>query len=76
MMGRDPYAPKGRRAVPMPRDLAEHQPIVPYDDGAFGERLDEVHRAAGALIRDPVRDVALALLQTENGPRRWGCAPR
>jgi len=58
----DPFAPKGRRGVPVPEDLAEHRPIVPYDDGGdFGEQIEEVHCAAAALVRDPPRDVALAL---------------
>ncbi len=56
------YAPKGRRRVPVPRDLAEHRPIVPYDDGSeFAGQLDLVHRAAAVLIRDPLRDLALAV---------------
>jgi hypothetical protein len=56
------YAPKGRRRVPVPRDLAEHRPITPYDDGSeFAEQLDDVHRAAGALVHDPLRDVAVAI---------------
>src|SRR5258708_37729607 len=56
------YAPKGRRRVPVPRDLAEHRPIVPYDDGSeLAGELDLVHGAAGALVHDPIRDVALAI---------------
>ena len=56
------YAPKGRRRPPVPRDLAEHRPIVPYDDaGEFAEQLDLVHGAAAVLVRDPLRDLALAI---------------
>jgi hypothetical protein len=44
----------------MPQDLSEHRPIYD-DDGAFAEQLDQVHRAAGALVHDPVRDLALAI---------------
>jgi hypothetical protein len=47
--------------MPVPLDLAEHRPILPYEDaGGFTAQLDEVHRAAVALI-DPLRDVALAV---------------
>jgi hypothetical protein len=57
-----PYAPKGWRRPPTPQDLAEHRPIVPYDDaGDFAEQIDEVHRAAWALVHDPLRDLALAV---------------
>jgi hypothetical protein len=57
-----PYAPKGWRRVPVPRDLAEHRTIVPYDDGSeFAEQLDLVHGAAAVLVRDPLRDLALAV---------------
>jgi hypothetical protein len=57
-----PYAPKGRRGVPVPQDLAEHRAILPYDDGSeFAEQLDLVHGAAAVLVRDPLRDVALAI---------------
>ena len=57
-----PYAPKGRRRVPVPRDLAEHRAIVPYDDDSeFAGQLDLVHGAAAVLVRDPLRDVALAI---------------
>jgi hypothetical protein len=57
-----PYAPKGQRRLPVPQDLAEHRPIVPYDDaGEFAEQIGDVHRAAGALVGDPLRDVALAI---------------
>jgi hypothetical protein len=58
----DAYAPNGRHGVPMPQDLAEHQPVLPYDDGGdFDPQLDHVHRAAAALVHDPVREVALAI---------------
>jgi hypothetical protein len=57
-----PYAPKGRRGVPVPQDLAEHRPILPYDDGSeFAGQLGDVYRAAGALVHDPLRDLALAI---------------
>jgi hypothetical protein len=57
-----PYAPKGWRRPPMPHDLVEHRPIVPYDDGSeFAEQLDLVHGAAAVLVRDPLRDLALAI---------------
>ncbi len=57
-----PYAPKGWRRPPVPRDLAEHRPIVPYDDGSeFAGQLDLVHGAAAVLVRDPLRDLALAI---------------
>ena len=53
----DPSAPKGGRHAPMP-----HRPILPHHDGGdFADRLDAVQRGAAALIRDPVRDVAVAL---------------
>jgi hypothetical protein len=40
--------------------LGKHRPI--HHDGAdFADRLDAVQRGAAALIRDPVRDVAVAL---------------
>jgi hypothetical protein len=46
----------------MPRDLAEHRAIVPYDDaGEFAGQLDLVHGAAAVLVRDPLRDLALAI---------------
>jgi hypothetical protein len=58
----DPYAPNVGRLVPMPRDLADHRPILPYHDGGdFGDELDEVHCAAAMLIQDPMRDVAVAM---------------
>jgi hypothetical protein len=42
----DLYAPKGRRGVPMPEDLAEHRPIVPYGEGSgFDGQFDMVDRA-------------------------------
>jgi hypothetical protein len=57
-----PYASKGWHRPPVPQDLAEHRPIVPYDDcGEFAGQLDDVHRAAGALVHDPLRDLALAV---------------
>jgi len=57
-----PYAPKGRRRVPVPRDLAQHRMIAPDDDGRdFVGQLDDVHRTAGALVHDPLRDVAVAI---------------
>jgi hypothetical protein len=56
------YAPKGWRRPPIPQDLAEHRPIVPCDDaGEFAEQLDLVHGAAAVLVRDPLRDLALAI---------------
>src|SRR5712671_3817606 len=58
----DRFAPKGRRGVPVPLDLAQHSPVMPYgDDGDFAERLGEVHRAAAAVVHNPLRDVALAV---------------
>ncbi|SRR5947209_2790313 len=58
----DSYAPKDGPLVPMPRELAEHRPILPYrDDGDLAEQLEEVHRAAAVLIQDPMRDVAVAM---------------
>jgi hypothetical protein len=57
-----PYAPKGWRRPPMPQDLAAHRPIVPYDDGSeFAGQLDLAHGAAAVLVRDPLRDLALAI---------------
>jgi hypothetical protein len=57
-----PYVPKGRRLVPVLQDLAEHRPIVSYDDGGdFAGQLDDVHRAAALLVHNPVRDVAMAI---------------
>jgi hypothetical protein len=57
-----PYVPKGWRRPPTPQDLAEHRPIVPYDDGSeFAGQLDLVHGAAAVLVRDPLRDLALAI---------------
>jgi hypothetical protein len=54
----------------VPQDLAEHRPIMPYDDcGDFAEQLDDVHRAAGALVHDPLRDRALAVRALDYGQK-------
>lgn len=48
--------------MPVPQDLAEHRPILLYDDGGgFATQLNEVHRAAAVLVDDPLRDVARAI---------------
>jgi hypothetical protein len=55
-------APTNGRNVPVPQDLAEHRPIVPYNDGVyFDGHLDHVHPAAAAIVHDPMREVAVAI---------------
>jgi hypothetical protein len=58
----NPFVPKGRRGASVPQDLSDHNPVVSGgEEGDLVDQIDDVHRAAAVLARDPLHDVAAAI---------------